>query len=81
MNSHTEEIHTLQETLIYELTKALALPQKAWAKNIVRAVFGKATQAAAEVGIGLDCICVEGRRWRGGNGAADCRDEPRACDG
>lgn len=54
MTIHTEEIHTLKETLIFELTKALALPQKAGARKAVRFVFGKAATAAAKMGIGLD---------------------------
>ena len=49
MNKHDDEIHTLKETLIYELTKAFALPQNAWAKNIVRIMFGQVAQAAAEI--------------------------------
>ena len=60
MNTRYEEIHTLKETLIYELTKALALPQKEWAKRMIRFIFGKATHAAAEVGIGLDRATAEG---------------------
>lgn len=60
MATHTQEIERLKETLIYELTKALALPQKAWAKNAVRFVFGKAALAAAKVGVGLDRAVAEG---------------------
>jgi hypothetical protein len=54
------EIQALQDTIIYELTKAFALPQKIWAKNIVRMIFGRAAHAAAEVGIGLDRATSEG---------------------
>lgn len=60
MTTQNEEIQTLKETLIYELTKAFALPQKTWTKKIIRSIFGKATQAAAEVGIGLDRATAEG---------------------
>jgi hypothetical protein len=60
MNEHDSEIQTLTETLIYDLTKAFALPQKPWAKNIVRLIFGRAIHAAAEVGIGLDSASAEG---------------------
>jgi hypothetical protein len=55
-----EEIHALQETLIYELTKAFALPQTGLAKALVRAIFGRAAQATAEVGIGLDRAVAAG---------------------
>ncbi|NJC97169.1 MAG: hypothetical protein C3F07_17860 [Anaerolineales bacterium] len=54
------EIHTLTETLIYELTKAFALPQTKGAKVLVRAVFGRATRLAAEIGVGLDRAVAEG---------------------
>jgi hypothetical protein len=57
---HETEIQTLKETLIYELTKALALPQSDAAKRLVRFIFGKATRAAAEVGIGLDRATADG---------------------
>ena len=60
MTTHDEEIHTLSETLVYELTKAFALPPKTWTKQFIRAIFGRATQAAAEVGIGLDRATAEG---------------------
>lgn len=54
------EIQTLTETLIYELTKAFALPQTDRAKRWIRLIFGKAARAAAEVGIGLDRAVAEG---------------------
>ena len=54
------DIPTLTETLIYELTKALALPQTARAKRWIRLVFGKAVHAAAEIGIGLDHAVAQG---------------------
>ena len=60
MNFDDEEVRTLKETLIYELTKAFALPQTGTAKALVRAIFGRAAQAAAEVGIGLDHAVAEG---------------------
>ena len=60
MAPHMEEIQVLKETLIYELTKALALPQKSWTRNAVRFVFGKAATAAAKVGLGLDQAVAEG---------------------
>ena len=56
----THEIQPLAETLIYELTKALALPQTGRARRWVRLIFGKAARAAAEVGIGLDRAVASG---------------------
>ena len=68
MNEHDSEIQTLTETLIYELTKAFALPQTLWAKQMIRFLFGRAARAAAEVGIGMDRAVAkgglpEGARW------------------
>ncbi len=54
------DIQTLTDTLIHELTKALALPQTQNAKRLVRFIFGRAARAAAEVGIGLDNAVAEG---------------------
>lgn len=59
------DLHTLSETLIYELTKALALPQTERAKRWVRLIFGKAARAAAEVGLGLDRAVAEGGLYGG----------------
>lgn len=54
------EIHTLTEALIYELTKAFALPQTERARAMIRLIFGRAARAAAKVGIDLDHIVSEG---------------------
>lgn len=56
----SQEIHILTETIIYDLTKAFALPQTDGAKRWIRLVFGRAARAAAEVGIGLDRATAEG---------------------
>ena len=60
MTDHNAEIHTLTETIIYELTKAFALPQNRAAKTFIRLIFGKAARATAELGIGLDRAVAEG---------------------
>ena len=59
MNQH-DEIQTLAETLIYELTKAFALPQNEQARSVIRLIFGRAARLTAQVGIGLDCAVAEG---------------------
>src|SRR5512134_2897497 len=56
----SDEVQILRETLIYELTKAFALPKTRASKALVRAIFGRAAQAAAKVGIGLDHAVAEG---------------------
>ena len=60
MNTQSDNIHALRETLIYDLTKALALPQTDLAKSFVRLVFGRAVTAAAKLGTELDCAVAEG---------------------
>jgi len=62
------ETQTLYKTLIYELTKAFALPQTERAKSWIRLFFGKAACIAAEIGVGLDRVVAEdgisaGARW------------------
>jgi len=54
------EIQTLTETLIYELTKAFALPQTRRAKRWIHLIFGKAARAAARIGTELDQAVAEG---------------------
>jgi hypothetical protein len=56
----SQDIQTLTDTIIYELTKAFALPQTERTKNLIRLIFGKAARAAAEVGLGLDRAVAEG---------------------
>lgn len=60
MNTQNDDIHTLTETLIYELTRAFALPQTGWARSAVRLIFGRVARLAAEMGVGLDCAVAEG---------------------
>ncbi|HJS17498.1 MAG TPA: 1-acyl-sn-glycerol-3-phosphate acyltransferase, partial [Anaerolineales bacterium] len=60
MNTHSDNFHALRETLIYDLTKALALPQTDLAKSFVRLIFGRAVNAAAELATELDCAVAEG---------------------
>jgi len=64
----THDIQSLTETIIYELTKAFALPQTMWAKRLIRLIFGKAARAAAKIGMELDQAVAEGNvmggaRW------------------
>lgn len=68
MTINSVEVHTLTETLIFELTKAFALPQTPRAQNLIRLIFGKAARAAATVGVDLDhAVAVGGlpggARW------------------
>ena len=54
MSATEPTVQTLYDSLIFELTKAFALPQTRSARQIVRWVFGRAAQRVAELGIGLD---------------------------
>lgn len=62
------EIQTLSESLIFEMNKALALPQTERARRFLRLVFGRAARRFAELGAGLDRVVAEagvaaGARW------------------
>jgi hypothetical protein len=48
------EIQALTDALIFDMTKALALPQTERARRVVRMIFGKAARRFAELGAGLD---------------------------
>ena len=58
--NQADKIQELSETLIYELTKAFALPQTERTRSIIRFIFSRAVRVAAETGIGLDCAVAEG---------------------
>lgn len=53
------DLPALKETLVYELTKAFALPQKPWARSLIRLIFGRAIHVGAEIGLGLDHATAE----------------------
>ncbi|MEW6240651.1 MAG: 1-acyl-sn-glycerol-3-phosphate acyltransferase [Chloroflexota bacterium] len=68
MSTLEQEIQTLSNTLVYELTKALALPQTERVKSIVRMLFGRAARKFSELAVGLDRVVAEhgiaaGARW------------------
>ncbi|MBV6395561.1 MAG: hypothetical protein HFACDABA_01139 [Anaerolineales bacterium] len=47
-------LQTLYDALIFDITKAFALPQTNSAQQIVRWLFGRAARRVAELGLGLD---------------------------
>jgi len=53
-------VQTLYDSLIFDLTKAFALPQTRSANRAVQLFFGRAAQRVAELGIGLDREVKEG---------------------
>ncbi|MCI0549342.1 MAG: 1-acyl-sn-glycerol-3-phosphate acyltransferase [Anaerolineae bacterium] len=62
------EAKILTDTLIYELTKAMALPQTANVKRMIQFMFGRAAKHFATLGMELDCVVAEqgiaaGARW------------------
>lgn len=68
MSALEQEIQTLSNTLIYELTKAMALPQTERIKSVVRMLFGRAARKFSELAVGLDRVVAErgiaaGARW------------------
>jgi len=60
MNKYNDKILELHQTLLYELTKAFALPQYPWIHSMIRLIFGRAVRIAAEIGIRLDYAVEEG---------------------
>jgi hypothetical protein len=68
MDEHITLTKVLTETLVYEMTKALALPQTERIRKIVAALAGRAIQRFAELGAELDCVVERegvagGARW------------------
>jgi hypothetical protein len=54
MSAPEPTIQTLYDSLIFELTKALALKQTRLANGFIQMLFGRAARRVAELGIGLD---------------------------
>lgn len=68
MNSYDEDVRTLSDSLLYELTRALGLSQERGPGKAVRPLFEKAARNFAELGVGLDRVVAEqgvaaGARW------------------
>ncbi len=59
MQAPGDEVQALSNSLIYELTKALALPQTAPVRQLVRLLFGRAALRFAELAVGLDRVVAE----------------------
>jgi len=60
MNTEVNEIDTIAESMIYDITKALALPQTEFVKSVIRLLLGKVAHTAAEVAMEVDCAIAEG---------------------
>jgi len=60
MDTEANQIDTIAESLIFDITKAVALPPTDFFKSIVRFFLGKVTHAAAEVAMEIDCAVAEG---------------------
>ena len=54
MSATEPTVQTLYDSLIFDLTKAFALPQTKGARQVMRLAFGPAAQRVAELGLGLD---------------------------
>lgn len=68
MNKHTEKINALTETLIFEITKALALHQTRTNRKLIKLLAGKAARRFSELALGLDRVVEKnglaaGARW------------------
>jgi hypothetical protein len=60
MNTETNEIDTIAESLVYDLTKAIGLPPTEGAKSVVRLFLGKVARLAANFAMEVDCAVAEG---------------------
>ena len=60
MNTEAIQTDIIAESLIFDLTKALALPTTDFFKSIVRLFLGRVAQTAAEVAMEIDCAVAEG---------------------
>jgi len=68
MNRPNTDVNALTETLIFEITKALALPQTQTVRRILGLLAGRAAHRFSELAIELDCIVEQdglaaGARW------------------
>jgi hypothetical protein len=68
MNEHNANIDALTETLIAEITKALALPQTSTVSKIIRLLAGKAARRFSQLALELDHVIEQdglaaGARW------------------
>ncbi|MGZ9223739.1 MAG: 1-acyl-sn-glycerol-3-phosphate acyltransferase, partial [Anaerolineales bacterium] len=65
MNQQTALTDLLRENLVYEITKALALPQTQRVRKLIASLTGKAIQGFTELASDLDCV-VENEGLAGG---------------
>jgi len=68
MNEHIVLTNALTENLVYEITKALALPQTHGVRKIIASMTGKAIRRFTELASDLDCVVGKeglagGARW------------------
>ena len=68
MDEYTVRVNSLKDTLIFEITKALALPKTHMNRKIISFLAGKAARRFSELGIQLDDIVQKdglaaGARW------------------
>ena len=60
MNTEASRTDIIAESLIFDITKALALPTTDFFKSIVRLFLGRVAETAAEVAMEIDCAVAEG---------------------
>jgi len=68
MDEYATKLNSLTETLIVEITKALALPQTSTVRKIIRLLAGKAARRFSELALELDHVVEQdglaaGARW------------------
>jgi len=65
MNTEANQVDIITESLIFDITKALALPTTNFFKSLVRLFLGRVAQAAAEVALEVDRAVAEGGTMAG----------------
>jgi acyltransferase-like protein len=68
MNQQTDLSNLLTENLVYEITKALALPETQWVRKLIASLTDKAIRRFTELASELDCVVEKdglagGARW------------------
>ncbi|HSL46514.1 MAG TPA: 1-acyl-sn-glycerol-3-phosphate acyltransferase [Anaerolineales bacterium] len=68
MTGHTSLTPLLTENLVYEITKALALPPTPWIRKVIASLTGRAIRGFVELASDLDCVVgadgvAGGARW------------------
>ena len=60
MNTEANQIQTITDSMIFDLTRAFALPETELTRSFVRLILGRVACTAAEVAMEVDCAVADG---------------------